>query len=299
MIEIKPLPELPPQIIEASENKNLAIFIGAGISRFMGCSSWAKLAENLLDKCETEGLINNFEHTVLSQNGDFKKTITICNQLLGNDDRFMDEMKKSLNDNRVGDAAIDLQIYRDLFSLNGLFISTNADRHIDQVFEPDNIIVDNFNTLTQIDNHHLYKIHGSITDPSSLIFTVDGYLRRYTDPEYGKFLEEIFTRHTVIFVGYGLGEFELLDHLFKSISSTKNEHFFLKDYFNHEKRLYEFDQMYFDQLGIMLIPYSKDEKGFEQLPLLINDWVDQIKAKTIVPSINYDDIDEALENPYE
>ncbi len=297
MLDIKPLPDLPPQIIEASENRSLAIFIGAGMSRFMGCTSWGKLAENLLDKCESVGLINNFEHTVLSQSGDFKKTITICNQLLGNDDRFIDEMKKSLNDNKVGDPSINLQIYRDLFSLNGLFISTNADRHIDQVFEPDNIIVDNFNTSTQIDNHHLYKIHGSITDPSSLIFTVDGYLRRYTDPEYGKFLEEIFTRHTVVFVGYGLGEFELLDHLFKSISSTKNEHFFLKDYFNHEKRLYEFDQMYFDQLGIMLIPYSKDAKGFEQLPLLISDWVDQIKAKTIVPGVNYEDIIEALEKP--
>jgi hypothetical protein len=55
-LEIKPIPELPQQIIDAAERKQLAIFVGAGLSRFMGCSSWGELAENLLKKCETEGL---------------------------------------------------------------------------------------------------------------------------------------------------------------------------------------------------------------------------------------------------
>ncbi len=299
MIEIKPIPDLPPQIIEASENKRLAIFIGAGLSRFMGCSSWSKLAENLLDKCESEGLINNFEKTVLSQNGDFKKTITICNRLLGNDDRFLNEMKASLNDDDVGNEHVDLSLYQGLFSLNGLFITTNADRHIDQVFLPENILIDDFTTSTTIDNHHLYKIHGSITDPDSLIFTVEGYLKRYTDPEYGKFLEEIFTKYTVLFLGYGLSEFELMDYLFTSISPTGNKHFFLKDYFTHEQRIYEFDQLYFDDLGINLIPYSKDTHGFKQLPIIIESWVDEIKSKSLVPAINYEDINDALENPDE
>ncbi len=297
MIEIKPIPDLPQQIIDASENKSLAIFIGAGLSRFMGCNSWSKLAENLLDKCESEGLINNFERTVLSQGNDFKKTITITNHLLENDDRFLNEMKHSLNDNNVGNPSIDLSIYKDLFSLNGLFITTNADRHIDQIFESDNILIESFNTTTPIDNHHLYKIHGCITNPETLIFTVNGYLKRYTDPEYGRFLEEIFTKNTVLFLGYGLAEFELMDYLFTSISPTGNKHFFVKDYFTHEQRIYEFDQLYFDDLGIHLIPYAKDSHGFNQLPIIIDSWVKEIKSKTLVPAVVYEDITDALENP--
>lgn len=298
-MEIKPIPDLPPQIIKASENKTLAIFIGAGLSRFMGCSSWKELAEDLLKKCEAEGLLNNYEKTVLSQSADFKKTITICSRLLESDERFMDEMRKSLNDDKVGDASVDLKIYRDLFSLNGLILTTNADRHIDQVYLADNIFIDKFSTTTPVDNTHLYKIHGSITDSNSLIFTVDGYLKRYTDPEYGKFLEEIFTKYTVLFLGYGMSEFELMDYLFSSIQGNSKRHYFLKDYFTHEQRIYEFDQMYFDDLGVDLIPYAKDTIGFQQLPKVIDEWVQEIKSKTLVLVTNYDDIDDALGNPYE
>lgn len=297
MIKVKPVPDLPQPIIDAAEEKRLAIFIGAGLSRFVGCSSWSQLSENLLNKCEAEGLINNYERAVLSQTKDYKKTITICNRLLDNDDRFLDEMKKSLNDHNVASEDIDLSIYRDLYSLNGLFITTNADRHIDQVYASDNIIIEGFDTSTPIDNNHLYKVHGSITKPESLIFTVAGYLTRYTDPEYGKFLEEVFAKYTVLFLGYGLSEFELMDYLFTSISPGHNKHFFLKDYYTHEQSIYQFDQLYFNDLGIELIPYAKDTIGFNQLPVVIKSWVDEIKAKSLVPATVYDDIDDALGNP--
>jgi hypothetical protein len=55
--------------------------------------------------------------------------------------------------------------------------------------------------------------------------------------------------------------------------------------------------MYFDDLGVDLIPYAKDELGFDQLPIIIDQWVQEIKSKTLVLSTNYDDIDDALGNP--
>ena len=42
--------ELPQQIIDAYNNKNLVIFIGAGISRLMGCKGWDKLSNDLIEK---------------------------------------------------------------------------------------------------------------------------------------------------------------------------------------------------------------------------------------------------------
>ena len=47
MMTITSLPELPDEIKEASNKEKLAIFIGAGISRFLGCDSWATLVYNL------------------------------------------------------------------------------------------------------------------------------------------------------------------------------------------------------------------------------------------------------------
>jgi hypothetical protein len=306
---IKKLPELPKEIIEANMKKELAIFIGAGISRFLGCTSWSKLAENLTQKCKDEGLINYLEQKMLSKEHDIKKTITICNHILNNDESFMEEMQKSLNDD-IAQKYIDsklvekkkkkyqehLEIYRDLFRLNGIFITTNADRHIDQVFEEQNIIYENF-LAAKIDDKHLYKIHGSIINKESLIFTVDGYIEAYTKENFSAFLQKIFTKYTVLFVGYSLSEFELLDYLFKSTRKNNKKHFFLKNYFNHETKICEFDQMYFDKIGIKLIPYNIDENGHEQLKEIIKSWVEQIKTETMTLQNNFDDIDVALENP--
>ena len=77
----------------------------------------------------------------------------------------------------------------------------------------------------------------------------------------------------------------------------KRETFFLKDYFKHEQRIYQFEQLYFDNLGITLIPYAKDMKGFNQLEDIVQNWVDQMKITSTTIHKNFSFIDEALSNP--
>ncbi|MDD3476947.1 MAG: SIR2 family protein [Sulfurimonas sp.] len=308
-MEIIEIPELPPQIKRAAELGELVIFIGAGMSYELGCRDWNGLANDLIKRCENtlgsdEPLLNNFEATqlknMLEQSGNSKKVITICNGILsqsGNDELFLEEMKKSLNDDKVTSTNPKLKTYRDLLNLNGIFVTTNADRHIDQIFNPQNIITNKFTGSTALVNKNLYKIHGSINEPASLIFTVEQYFTRYKDKEFIKFLESLFTK-TVLFVGYGLGEFELLEHMYKNITLSENHYFYLGGYYTHEKRLCDFEQMYFDQMKVKLIPYSKDKKGFKQLPIVIEEWVKQIQTTTNVLQNNFDEIDEVLRNPF-
>lgn len=308
-MDIIEIPELPPQIKRAAELGELVIFIGAGMSYELDCADWTTLAKNLIRKCEDtlgadEPLLNNFEATqlrnMLEQSGNSKKIITICNGILsqsGNDELFLEEMKKSLNDDKVSSTNPKLKTYRDLFNLNGIFVTTNADRHIDQIFTPQNIIKKDFTGSTALVNKNLYKIHGSIDDPGSLIFTVEEYFKRYKDKDFIKFLESLFTK-TVLFVGYGLGEFELLEHMYKNITPREHQYFYLGGYYTHEKRLCDFEQMYFDQMKVTLIPYSKDKKGFKQLPIVIEEWVKQIQTTTNVLQNNFDEIDEVLRNPF-
>jgi len=300
MIKITEFPEIPDEIKEASNKKKLAIFIGAGISRFLGCESWATLAYNLTKRCEKEGLINHLEQQSLSNLTDFKKIITICYEILKDDDlAFMDEMQKSLNDGKVSKDNSDLEIYKNLFSFNGLFVTTNADRHIDQLFIKDNIVKDLKDFYPDnASKDKLYKIHGCITDKESLVFTVDRYIEQYLNKNFSDFLQKIFNEYTVLFVGYGLGEIELLDYIFKSKSGGSG-HFMLKDYFKHEEKIYRFEQLYFDKLGIKIIPYEKDEHGFNQLKDIIKDWVDKIKIETVTMQKVFEDIDDTLENPNE
>jgi hypothetical protein len=314
LFEIKTDPVIPPEIKQAASDRNLAIFIGAGLSRFVGCTGWGELANNLIRKCEQKELINHFENQMLSKESDMKKKITICNQIFkenGDEDSFMIEMRKSLNDKTVDNYKNNklsdedkknyeegLQIFKDLFNLNGLFLTTNADRHIDSVFQGPNIIykASDFKA-DELDSNKLYKIHGSIKDENSLVFTVDQYINTYLNERFVDFLEAIFSSFTVLFVGYGLSEFELLDYLVKSSRGTSKRHYFLKDYFKHEDRIYKFEQMYFEKIGITLIPYEKDKLGYNQLKEIIKDWVNDVKENSLVLQRHFNDIDEALENP--
>jgi len=54
MKNILPIPEVPPEIFEAVNNDKLAIFIGAGVSRLVGCIGWDQLAKELIDRCSNE-----------------------------------------------------------------------------------------------------------------------------------------------------------------------------------------------------------------------------------------------------
>lgn len=58
MSPILPTPELPDGIKEAASRGELAVFVGAGASRIMGCLGWDELARNLASACHDAGYIN-------------------------------------------------------------------------------------------------------------------------------------------------------------------------------------------------------------------------------------------------
>ncbi|MBF0539272.1 MAG: hypothetical protein HQL03_13570 [Nitrospirae bacterium] len=57
MSTIEPIPDLPVEIIDAVDNGTLAVFIGAGVSRLVGCLGWDELAKNLVERCCERKLI--------------------------------------------------------------------------------------------------------------------------------------------------------------------------------------------------------------------------------------------------
>ncbi|GAJ01275.1 unnamed protein product, partial [marine sediment metagenome] len=166
---IDKIPPVPNEIIDAVNNENLAVFIGAGVSRIIGCMGWDELAKNLVTKCfsikKEDGLLSiNFkEKELLFQNKDHKKTITICQHILkqnNSENIFYKEFKKSLKPDK--DLLKSQNIYDELYGLRGLFITTNADKCFDKKFEQMQIVYkeENF-TPSDIDRSKLYHIHGS------------------------------------------------------------------------------------------------------------------------------------------
>ena len=317
--EIQESYKIPSKILEAASNEELVLFLGAGVSIGFGCSSWEKLASNLLETCYSEGVISFIEKRFFSKETNAKKIITICESLLkknGKEQIFQEKMKEAFNDEKVEiEKQSENEIYKKNFKmikqltkLKVPIITTNADRHIDQFFKSKDYIKYNsgeFTINTDLNKEYLYKIHGSISDFKSLVFTTTQYLERYNNERFLSFIRKIFQENTVLFIGYGLQELELLDHLITKIGGKKVEkkHFLLKEYELSQSKIIEIEQHYFDQLGIQIQPYYLDKKGFEELKEVIDrwskKWKNDITGTNIENMLSFDEITEALENPHD
>lgn len=301
-LKIEELPELPLAIKTAINDKKLAIFIGAGASRLVGCDSWDTLAKNLVKKCRQKGKISPISKSTLLQEQDKIKLISICFNILKKEKEvFYEELKKSLKDSDIDNSDIynddKFKIYRDLQDLGDVFITTNADRFIDKLFNENNVIYENkkFNA-NSINNDKLYKIHGCISDEESLVFTKNKYIEKYAYKDFNKFIDKFFQKYTVLFVGYSLKDFELLSRILKPSQLTeRKKHFCLKAYFEHQQQVCNFEYKYFNDLGIKLVPFSRDEKDYKQLIAVINKWWGYVEAETYKIQNNFNEIDEALE----
>lgn len=315
---IRPVPELPTEIIDAINNKNLAIFIGAGVSRLIGCDSWDQLAKNLIDKCSRTNkpdgnpCINYREKSILSNSTDYKKIISICYDIFKKynyEELFFEQLEISLKKDQIIDPP---NIYSELYNflhqelggISGLFVTTNADEHFDEyfnkelreiVYNPDEFII------PEISRKKLYHIHGSISDRKSLVFTVSQYLQRYNHKEFVNVLREIFDKNIVLFIGYGLDEFEVIDFLISKLglderNSEKIElkNFLLSAYFSFEEDDLAFDQLYYRNLGITVLGYEKDQNGYEQLYNVIKKWNEDIIDLNSRSYESYEDAEEVI-----
>jgi hypothetical protein len=307
--DIVPIPQIPPQLIEAINNNQFAIFFGAGTSMLIGCGSWETLAKNLVEQCFTTPkkekssitCINFKEREALLRMQDPKKIITICQYVLHNNDSdglFFKEIEGSL---QPSENLLKTQdIYTELQGLHGLFITTNIDRHFDRQFNPSQLVYrkEDFDH-DDIDDSKLYHIHGSILDWESIVLTVKQYLDRYNDPQFRAFLMKIFETKTILFIGYGLSEFEVLDFLIiKSKASLSNEpkHYILMPYYAGEDTLLEFERHYFSQMDVSVIAYRKDEKGYGQLFDIIKKWNRDILLQSRFLHDKFENLKDAANN---
>ncbi len=291
------IPEVPKAIIDAVNNRTLAVFIGAGVSRLLGCNGWDILAKSLIEICHKENIITYKELNTLSQISDHKKAITISYYLLkkkGHVSYFYEEMEKALME---GDSIAIPNIYDDIKKLRGLYITTNADTHFDRLFYPENIIT---NPLDFQENRlvhtNLYHIHGSIKDKNTLVFTVSEYMKRYRDEQFRRFLDQIFRDFTVLFLGYGLSEFEILDFIlrYNGEITRQPKHFMLSPFYKGEENILSYEQEYYNDLGITVLGYEKDEKGYKQLIDIIKCWNEEINQVTVYLHQASQIIDEAV-----
>src|SRR3989304_1321031 len=127
---IKDIPDIPSEIIRAASRGKLVVFIGAGVSRIIGCSSWEKFALHHLKYLYENKFVNYYEYKNLAEL-EARQLLSICRKIL--------EEKKipppDINTLLSGDEGLKgkYEIYENLYSFNAIYVTTNYDEHLDSV----------------------------------------------------------------------------------------------------------------------------------------------------------------------
>ena len=102
----------------------------------------------------------------------------------------------------------------------------------------------------------------------------------YSSKDVGSFLTYLFDYKTVLFLGYGLDETEVLEYILKSAGRDRKPErrlFILQGFFNAEVSLYEKLMEYYDvSFQASLVGFSKDYESYEQQKIVIEKWCEKL-----------------------
>jgi hypothetical protein len=296
-----PLPEL---IRDAARHGELVVFVGAGASMLCGSPDWRGFAAGVVKVLTQAGVLNFLDSEQLNGLGDPRRTLSIAMDLARKHSLALDiEIDKILHP--VTGRGVGLELYALLARLRPVFVTTNYDKWLDSAPLPEPVIAvpesdtieprsldvsrPKYHLAEQLTSEKLSErgavihLHGSHSDVASMIVSLRDYIRHYTDLRIQTFLKDMFRDHTVLFIGYGLVELEVLEHIVRSNVNAEGEaprHFVLYPYRSSEEKQTRFTEAFFrDHCGVQLIKYCIDHRGYEELLEVLKAWEPQLDVR--------------------
>ena len=283
----------------------LVPFIGAGVSRLAGCPGWDELGTAALRFFVTRGELGHGELDLLSKLPSRVK-LSIAQQLESKHRVRIDYktlLSPSCESRQIGE-----RVYASLSNLGKqIVVTTNYDEWLDgdrrqpsmpvalseQPVVPSpprmNVIYDRKDiTVSCLDHpeNTIVHIHGSLKQPETMVLTTRDYLDLYaghratTEPSddvenpYLTFLERLFSRWQVLFIGYGLEELDILEYVLQKARPSARararaqapRHFILEGFFDYQAPLVDrLGTYYREECGVELLPFSREQGGRQQL----------------------------------
>lgn len=315
MPDLHDLPEMPPGLREAAQQGRLVPFVGAGASRIAGCPGWGDFADRSLRALIVAGKLDYAQFAQIVHLPPRVK-LSICRQLAAQHSVDID-YKKILAPNGYTEAK-GIRLYGALGKLGDVSVTSNYDEwgDVDRAPPPlplassstpitpppsasRNIFYkhEDFTAANLARSGSVFHLHGSVADPSGMIMTTHDYVRHYQNDRFTAktdgeniiltFLDHLFRHKTVLFVGYGLDELEILEYVILKARQQKQSdkairHYILQGYFSHEMEwMRHMHQYYANECGIELIPFCRDAKDYDQLLDVLDNFVKALPPATL------------------
>ena len=279
--DLRKIPDLPDEVVQAALDGNLVLFVGAGVSILLGLPSWRKMAKRQLKFLRTNGILNYSELDQLSLLNP-RMQLSIASELADENELELDLTMK-LTGYSEGNS-----IYRSINDIGCVCVTTNYDEllaprysdptdgsktpaTVNRICHKEDFLVTHLDTPGTV-----IHLHGAVTSQETMVVTTKDYLAHYDDPYVQEFLGKLFARKTVLFIGYGLEETEILEHLLRRGSAGDNherKRFALQGYYMSQKPLFENLHSYYRMsYGVHVIGYIRDHNNFAQQKVILDGW---------------------------
>lgn len=297
--DIPPIPDVPEGLREAAQLGNLVPFVGAGASKLAGCPDWDEFANAALSVFVEHGA---FSHAQLDQVKQLRPRIKLSIALaLQTASTAPIDFRALLHRKDRTEHPIGRRLYSHLSKLGKTFVTTNYDEWLDDELPAPALDVSGdapasadaapkprqvYYKTEDLTAAHLNEenavihLHGSVRHPEGMILTTQQYVQHYANDRRKSegdaenlvltFLEDLFRNKTVLFIGYGLDELEILEYIIvkkrmPAPPGLQPRHFLLQGFYSHERQLMVSMRTYYRECGVELLPFLKDQRGWAQL----------------------------------
>ena len=283
------MPVLPNEIVQAGLDGDLVLFVGAGASMLLNLPSWGRLASKAFEDLRAAGHLNYSEIEQL-RNLDPKKQLSIA-KLVAEECAYELHLERHLIDAVEGES-----IYKAINDIGCPCVTTNYDNLLSPRYlatkdgsttsAPVRRIIEPGQFFGRLLNEPgtVVHLHGSVSDPATMVVTTREYLAHYDHDNVKEFLTELFSRKAVLFLGYGLDEAEILEHVLRRAGARKigeRRRFALQGYFMSQTPLYESLHRYYEaSFGVHLLGFLRDREDYRCLERIVKNWAPQLEIRT-------------------
>ncbi len=301
--DLREVPDLPEEVVQAALDGDLVLFVGAGASMLLGLPSWGGMAKQQLEYLREKGALNYSELEQLSSL-DPKKQLSIANQI-AEDNKITLDLTSGLTGFSEGNS-----IYKSINDIGCVCVTTNYDEllgprytdtddgsatpaTVNRIYKKNELLVKHLDTPGTV-----IHLHGAVADQQTMVVTTRDYLAHYDDRFVQDFLGDLFARKTVLFIGYGLEEAEILEHVLRRggvSDSAERKRFVLQGYYLSQKPLYENLHSYHRKsFGVHVVGFVRDHKDYKQQEAVFDDWGPRIVVKSPPLAADMEKMDEVL-----
>ncbi len=228
---------IPSELLEAFRFERCVLLAGAGVSKRcltrtrLPLPNWPELLEDMLSwasecgkvapeaEAELRALVARGEHLLVGE-----ELIACLGESSAHD--FLAEVfdPDGLVPSRLHELLVALPFRR--------IVTTNYDNLLERAFV--NVhkrpircwCLDELLSLDHLpdDDKGIIKLHGDLDQPNSIVLGQRQYQKLLGTDKYHALLEEIFSQHSVLMIGYGLRDSDVLSALDKLAGTSQNSH---------------------------------------------------------------------------